>query len=147
GPTTIRVPFQMEDMDRWKKAVKDYRDDPSGVSRRFGWISKNLDPDWKDIQLMLEAMTETEKQMIIKAARIHVQSQIDAQVLQGTVDNRVPIEDPGWDPNDPAQYRLLQRYRTWVKCGIEHPIPKAVNWSVLYATKQGQNETPTEFLD
>ncbi|KAM6101187.1 uncharacterized protein LJ206_009939 [Theristicus caerulescens] len=147
GPTVIRVPFQMDDVDKWKEAVKGYREDSSGVAKRFEWIIKNLDPDWKDVDLMLDAMTETEKQLVLKAARAHVETQIEGRVLQGTVEDHVPSRDPGWDPNDPAQYRLLQRYRTWIKFGIEHAIPKAVNWSALYAIKQGQTETPTEFLD
>ncbi|KFR11595.1 hypothetical protein N306_03216, partial [Opisthocomus hoazin] len=142
-----RIPFQTEEIEKWKETVKGYREDPSGVARKFEWIVKNLDPDWRDVDLMLEAMTETEKGIVLKTARDHVRAQINAGTLRGTEEEHVPSRDPGWDPNDPAQYRLLQQYRTWIRYGLEHGIPKAVNWSALYEVRQGRTETPTEFLD
>ena len=30
---------------------------------------------------------------------------------------------------------------------MENAIPKSINWSRLYTVKQGQSETPSEFLD
>lgn len=147
GPTKIKVPFTMNDLDSWREIVKEYRDDPEGVAKRFEFIVKNQDPDWKDIDLMLDALTETEKQLIIRNARTQVQIQITAGVLPGVVDNHVPRTDPNWDPNDDHDYRLLKKYQEWIKIGIENAVPKAVNWSSLYAVKQGQTETPTEFLD
>ena len=147
GPTRIKIPFTMNDLDLWKEIVKEYRDDPEGVAKRFELIVKNQDPDWKDIDLMLDALTETEKQLIIKKARTQVQIQITAGVLPGAVDDHVPRTDPNWDPNDDHDYRLLKRYQEWIKISIESAVPKTVNWSSLYAVKQGQTETPTEFLD
>ncbi|KFZ60867.1 hypothetical protein N338_11766, partial [Podiceps cristatus] len=147
GPTRIKVPFTMNDLNSWKEVAKGYRDDPEGIAKIFDLIVRNQDPDWKDIDLMLDALTETEKQLVIKTARTQVQIQITAGVLPGTVDNHVPKTDPNWDPNDNTEYWLLKRYQEWIKMGIENAIPKAVNWSRLYAIKQGQTETPTEFLD
>ncbi|KFP93481.1 hypothetical protein N329_07294, partial [Haliaeetus albicilla] len=147
GPARIKVPFTMNDLDSWSKTVKGYQDDPEGVAKRFELIVKNQDPDWKDIDLMLDAFTETEKQLIIKTARTQVQIQITAGVLTGTVENHIPRTVPSWDPNDNNDYQLLKKYQEWIKIGIKNAIPKAVNWSSLYAVKQGQTETPTEFLD
>lgn len=42
---------------------------------------------------------------------------------------------------------MLKQYQDWIKLGLENAIPNAVNWSALYAVKQGPKETPTEFLD
>jgi len=63
---------------------------------------------------MLEAMTEAENGTVLKTARDHERSQINAGTLQRTEEQHVPFRDPGWDPNDLAQYRLLQQYRTWI---------------------------------
>ncbi|MCQ3996761.1 hypothetical protein FK506_26955, partial [Klebsiella pneumoniae] len=62
----IKVPFNMGDLDAWKEVVKSYRDDPLGIVERFELIIKNQDPDWKDTDIMLDAMIETEKQLILK---------------------------------------------------------------------------------
>lgn len=147
GPTRIKIPFSMSDLDTWRETVKGYRDDPEGVAKRFELIIKNQDPDWKDIDLMLDALTETEKQLIIKSARLHVQVQITAGTLRGPVETHVPRDDPNWDPNDDQEYRLLKRYQEWIRIGLENAIPKAINWSNLYEIKQTPVETPTEFLD
>ncbi|XP_069716937.1 uncharacterized protein [Phaenicophaeus curvirostris] len=147
GPTRIKIPFSMSDLDTWREIVKGYRDDPEGVAKRFELIIKNQDPDWKDIDLMLDALTETVKQLIIKSARTQVQIQITAGTLPGTVEVHVPRDDPNWDPNNDQEYRLLKRYQEWIRIGIETAVPKAVNWSNLYEIKQNLAETPTEFLD
>jgi len=137
----------MEDIDRWRETVKEYREYPSWVAKKFEWIVKNLGPDWKDVDLMLEAMTETEKGMVLKTARDHVRAQITTGTLQGTKEQHVPLRDPGWDPNVQTQYRLLQQYRIWIQYGLEYGISKAVNWSALYEVKQVPTETPREFLN
>lgn len=104
GPTRLKGPFNMGDLDAWKQVVKSYQGDPSGVGKRFELIVKNQDPDWKDIDLMLDAMTETEKQLVIETARTHMQAQITAGVMAGGVDQYVPHDNPNWNPNDNAHY-------------------------------------------
>ncbi|KAK4828284.1 hypothetical protein QYF61_024949 [Mycteria americana] len=147
GPARVKVPFSTADLDAWREVARGYRDDPSRVAKRFELIIKNQDPDWTDVDLILEELTETEKQLVLKTARTHVQAQITGGPLQGNVDNYIPLTDPHWGPNDGRDYRLLRRYRDWIKLGLENAVSKAVNWSALYAIKQGQRETPTEFMD
>ncbi|XP_055556316.1 uncharacterized protein LOC129734922 [Falco cherrug] len=126
GPVRIKIPFSTSELDSWKEAVKGYRDDPERIASRFELIVKNLDPDWKDIEIMLAALSETEKQLIIKTSRTHVQVQI-ASVLPGTVEVHVPRADPDWDYNDDNDYRLLKRYQEWIRIALENAIPKSVN--------------------
>jgi len=35
GPTLIRTPFQMEDTDKWRETVREYREDPSRGSQEI----------------------------------------------------------------------------------------------------------------
>ncbi|KGL86755.1 hypothetical protein N301_12236, partial [Charadrius vociferus] len=147
GLATVKVPFSTTDLDVWKEVAERYRDDSSKVAKRFELIVKNQDPDWSDVDLIWGEMTETEKQLVLKTARAHVQAKITGRALQGHVDGHVPLTDPHWDPNDGRDYRMLRRYQDWIKLGLKNAVPKAVNWSALFAIKQGQKETPTEFLD
>ncbi|KFQ67513.1 hypothetical protein N335_04650, partial [Phaethon lepturus] len=135
--------FSMSDLDMWKEVVKNYRDDPTGVAKRFKLIVKNQDPDWKDINLMLDAMTETEKQLVVKTARTYVEALITAGTVVGWIN--VPLTDPSWDPNEQMEYKQLKSYQKWIKFGLENGILKSVNWSKLYEIKQGQDETPSDF--
>uniref|UniRef100_A0A672THS1 Core shell protein Gag P30 domain-containing protein n=1 Tax=Strigops habroptila TaxID=2489341 RepID=A0A672THS1_STRHB len=147
GRTRIKVNFSMGDLDAWKLAVKDYRDDPIGVAKRFELIVKSQDPDWGDIDVMLDALTETEKQLVLKTACTHVSAQITAGALAGRVEDHIPTTTPDWDYDEPADYATLKRYQNWIKFGLENAIPKTVNWSALFVIKQGQAETPMEFLN
>ncbi|GAB0189274.1 hypothetical protein GRJ2_001392700 [Grus japonensis] len=147
GPVRIKIPFTTTELDSWKEAVKDYRDDPEKISKRFELIVKNLDPDWGDIEIMLSALSDTERQMVMKTARTHVQAQVTSGALPGTVEMHVPRVDPEWDYNDDREYKLLKRYQEWIRLGLENAIPKTVNWSRLYTIKQGPGETPSEFLE
>ncbi|KFW74802.1 hypothetical protein N336_05624, partial [Phalacrocorax carbo] len=156
GLARVKVPFSTTGLVAWKEVARGYQDDPSQVAKLFELITKTQDPDWTDVDLILGAMMETEKQLVLKTARTHVQAQITGGTLQGNVDDYIPLTDPHGDPSDRRDYRLLKRHRdwikldflkNWIKLGLENAIPKAVNWSALYAIKQGQKETPTEFLD
>uniref|UniRef100_A0A669Q395 Core shell protein Gag P30 domain-containing protein n=1 Tax=Phasianus colchicus TaxID=9054 RepID=A0A669Q395_PHACC len=148
GPVKIKAPFSTSDLDSWKEAVKSYGNDPSGVAKRFELIVKNQDLNWRDIDIMLDFMSEPEKQLVLRSAQTQVQARIIAGALWGRLEQYIPLEDPKWNPNDPAEYQLLKQYREWIKLGLENAIPlPAANWSAVYAVKQGQTETPTEFLD
>ncbi|KFV44730.1 hypothetical protein N341_11729, partial [Tyto alba] len=147
GPARIKVPFTFADLDGWRVTAGNYRDDPEKVAKGFELLVKTPDPDWEDVDAMLDAsFSESEKQMIMKAARAQVQVQILAGTLPGTVgNNHVPTTDPGWDPNDAGNWGLLIWYREWIAYGIRNAIPKVVNWSKLYDIKQDKKETPTDF--
>ncbi|KFU87665.1 hypothetical protein M959_14469, partial [Chaetura pelagica] len=148
GLARIKVPFTFADLDGWRATVGNYRDGPKKVAKGFELIVKTQDPDWEDVDAMLDAaFSESEKQMIVRAARAQVQAQILANTLPGTVDNNVPTNNPGWDPNNSGNQNLLIRYREWIAYGIRNAIPKAVNWSKLYEIKQERKETPTDFLN
>ncbi|KFZ56667.1 hypothetical protein N338_11263, partial [Podiceps cristatus] len=145
GTMMIRVPFSTSDLGEWRKIVKDYRSDPVSVTKHFQFIVKQHNPDWKDIQLLLELMTETEKQLILKTARDLAEDYY--KTTGGDVKEYFPLRDPKWDVNRTAHMERLQAYQEWVSKGMEKSIPKTINWSSFYAVKQGSSESPSEFLD
>lgn len=59
----------------------------------------------------------------------------------------LPTTNPLWDPNDLGKYAFLNRYWELVKLGLENASLKAVNWTLMYNFKQGQHESPTNFVD
>lgn len=79
----------MGDLDSGKLAVKDYRDGPVGVAKCFELIVKSQDPDWGDTDMMLDALTETEKQLVLKTARTHVSAQIAARTIVGRAEDHI----------------------------------------------------------
>ncbi|KFZ63305.1 hypothetical protein N338_12150, partial [Podiceps cristatus] len=145
GTMMIRVPFSTTDLGEWRKIVKDYRSDPVSVAKPFQFIVKQHNPDWKDIQLLLGFMTETENQLILKMVGDMAQDYY--KTTGGDVKEYFPLRDPKWDVNRTAHIGRLQAYQEWISKGMERAIPKTIIWSALYAVKQGPSESPSEFLD
>ncbi|KAK4816823.1 hypothetical protein QYF61_023887 [Mycteria americana] len=142
-PVRIKVPFTLADLDGWRVTAGNYRDDPERVAKGFELIVKTQDPDWEDVDAMLDAVfSESEKQMVDSGT-----GSVLAGTLPGTVDNHVPITNPGWDPNQMGTRDFLAQYREWIVYGIRNAVPKSVNWSKLYEIKQDKKESPTDFLN
>ncbi|KAJ7428374.1 hypothetical protein BTVI_00804 [Pitangus sulphuratus] len=133
----VKVLFSVSDLNSWREEAKLFRENPEKVAKRFELIVKNQDIDWSDIDLILLKLTETEKELVIKTARNHLEGQIATNVLRGDLDEIFPVRKPNWDPNDPDQYKLLEQYRRLVMVGLRNATPKAVNWAALYDIRQG----------
>ena len=125
--------------------VKSYQSDPVGVTRHFQFLVKQHNPDWSDIQSLLDHMTETEKQLILKTAQDLANNHLKG--TGGDIKEHSPLPDPHWNSNRGTHMRLLNEYRDWIIKGMEQAIPKTINWSALYIVRQGPKETPSEFLD
>ncbi|KFZ49403.1 hypothetical protein N321_00052, partial [Antrostomus carolinensis] len=145
GAVMIKVPFTSLDLESWERNAKGYRTDPIGVAKHFQYLVTQHNPDWSDIQLMLDSMTETEKQLILRKAEQLVEDHYKGTGID--LKDHFPLQDPHWDPNRSPHKRLLEQYRDWVAQGIERAIPKTINWSVLFSIRQGPNEAPSEFLE
>ena len=144
GRILIKVPFSSSDLETWKNTVKNYRSDSVGVTKHFQFLIKQHNPDWNDVQLLLDHMTETEKQLILKTAQ-----DLASDQLKNTgedIKDGFPLQVPHWDPNRGAHRKLLNTYRKWVAKGMERAIPRTITWSALYAVQHGPKETPSEFF-
>ncbi|RMC04309.1 hypothetical protein DUI87_19128 [Hirundo rustica rustica] len=141
----IKVPFSSIDLEIWERIANGYRSDPIGVAKKMKFMIKQHSPDWADLQLLLDALTETEKQLVWKVAGDLAED--DCRTTQEDVKDVFPLQDPGWDPNDDEGLGRLKRYQELIVKGLERAIPKTINWLFLYAIKQGPSQTPSEFLD
>ncbi|RMC20843.1 hypothetical protein DUI87_01696 [Hirundo rustica rustica] len=141
----IKVPFSSIDLEIWERIAKGYQSDPIGVAKKMKFMVKQHSPDWAHLQLLLDALTETEKQLVLKVAGDLAED--DCRTTQEDVKDVFPLQDPGWDPNDDEGLGRFKRYQELIVKGLERAIPKTINWSALYAIKQGPSQTPSEFLD
>lgn len=85
--------------------------------------------------------------MANKAITTSVEASIANRLIQGTVTQIFPLENPGWDANFPEHMARLKQYQSLVVFGVKHDVPKAINWSKLYKVKQNYDESPTDFLN
>ncbi|XP_053927520.1 uncharacterized protein LOC128852690 [Cuculus canorus] len=148
GPVYVKVPFSPGDLVLWKQSAGTYRENPDKVARVVKMIMKTQNPDWDDIQVLLDILMDTtEKGMVLKAARERVREDIRQGVVTGTVEQNFPIEDPMWDYNTVRGMTYLRRYQEWVVVGVQNAMPKVINWSKLYNVRQEKTESPSAFLE
>ncbi|KFP69643.1 hypothetical protein N310_08237, partial [Acanthisitta chloris] len=150
GPVFLKVPFSPRDLVIWKQLAGTYRENPDKVARVVKIIMKTQNPDWNDIQVILDIlMNSTEKEMVLRAARERAREDIRQGLVTGNLDSNFPTEDPLWDPNDPSGVDMmrLKRYQEWVQIGVQNAIPKTMNWAKLYEIKPEKNESLTAFLE
>ncbi|KFP55168.1 hypothetical protein N323_04879, partial [Cathartes aura] len=133
GPINVKVLFSLADLNNLKATTGKYRDHPETVASAFEIMIKTQDPDWNDIEAIMQALFDsTEKEMIRRAARTHVEGQIASGILPGTVEAHFPSVEPQRDPNNAGDRRLLTQYQRLVSFGVQNAIPKTINWSKLY---------------
>ncbi|KAL2309376.1 hypothetical protein Nmel_005573, partial [Mimus melanotis] len=86
-----------------------------------------------------EGMTVlTERQFVLKVAKDLAED--DRRTTQEDVKDVLPLQDP-------EGLEELKRYQELIVKGLERAIPRTINWSTLYAIKQGPSQTLFEFLD
>lgn len=90
-------------------------------------------------------LSKTEKQLVLKTAGDLVEEYYRTQHFN--VKQFSPFQDPKWDLNTTAGREMLENYQEWIAKGAERAISKPINWSALYAIKQGPSASPSEFLD
>ncbi|KFU98620.1 hypothetical protein N339_05696, partial [Pterocles gutturalis] len=148
GALRVKVPLSLSDLISLKKDAGEYRENPEKVSKVFEMVIRKQDPDWNEIQVVLDTLlSETEKEMVLakakeEAERLHLQG-----AMEGTVWQNFPSTNPEWDPNEPESRALLTQYQKLIVFGMKHAIPKATNWSKLYEVKQDKEESPSKFYE
>ncbi|KFQ15305.1 hypothetical protein N330_00980, partial [Leptosomus discolor] len=139
-----KLPFSTTDLEVWKTVASGYRANPAKVAKHFQFIVKQYNPDWNDIQLLLDCVTESERVLVLKAGEGTAR---DKTSQKEDVKERLPLQDPWWDPNKTVEQEKLREYQERIRLGFERRMPKTINWSALYSVRQRITETPSEFLD
>lgn len=144
----IKVPFSPGDLMIWKQSAGSYREDPERVARVVKMVIKTQNPDWNDLQVLLDTlMDSTEKEMVLRVMTEKAREMVRLQLAEGTLNDLVPREDPGWDPNTNRGWKRLRDYQELLIEGVRTGIPKTLNWSKLYSVRQDKNESPSAFLE
>jgi len=148
GPVVVKVPFSVTDLRSWKVTAGTYREDPERVAKVTETVIRTQDPDWNDLQVILDnLLDDTEKKMVLNAARKQVEGAHANGDLQGTVDQNFPSANPEWDSNQLGPRGMLTRYQRWILFGVRHATPEEINWSKIFEVRQELNVSPSAFVE
>ncbi|XP_068015521.1 uncharacterized protein [Melanerpes formicivorus] len=141
----LRAPLSGTELSAWQEILRNCSRDPEKVAKRFQLLVKNHDPEWLDIDVLLDALGSATKAMVISAAREEVQALLRRKQPGVTVDEVFPLTEPSWDPKNPDDRAALKRYQAWVVYGLKRGIPKRNDLPRLYEIYQEPRESPSAF--
>ncbi|KAF1463149.1 hypothetical protein FQV17_0012049, partial [Megadyptes antipodes antipodes] len=134
GPTGelvyVHVPFTASDLLNWKKSVASHRSNPNRMYSMIKTVMMTRNPNWGHIQAFLEYLfTYEEKRAVLEKAREGLNGKIEGlhQKMGGRVsslDDLLPKEDPGWDPNRSAGLEKVKIYQVLILYGIQNGAEK-----------------------
>lgn len=64
-PVFVKVPFSSSDLINWKKSAGSYRENPKKGYGIFQMIVLNHNPEWKDMQVLLNALLLPEERLLV----------------------------------------------------------------------------------
>lgn len=62
-------------------------------------------------------------------------------------EQKLPVEDPNWDPNQEGSRRNMQDYRTLIIRGMKESVPKSSNTKLAFDGSQEKGESPRAWLN
>ncbi|RMC12175.1 hypothetical protein DUI87_11311 [Hirundo rustica rustica] len=139
----VKVPFSPNDLMIWKQSAGSYREDPDRTARVVKMVIKTQNPDWNDLQVLLDTlMDSTEKEMVLRAMMERAREMIRLRVADGTLNELVPREDPEWDPNTARGHQALKGYQELLIEGVRTGIPKTAR--IIFEGGRVKLEIPEE---
>ncbi|RMC12188.1 hypothetical protein DUI87_11324 [Hirundo rustica rustica] len=139
----VKVPFSPNDLIIWKQSAGSYREDPDRTARVVKMVIKTQNPDWNDLQVLLDTlMDSTEKEMVLRAMTEKAREMIRLRVADGTLNELVPREDPEWDPNTARGHQALKGYQELLIEGVRTGIPKTAR--IIFEGGRVKLEIPGE---
>lgn len=146
GPICVNVPYSLIELEHWKTTVGKYKDNPDKVAKLVERAINSQNPDWADVNSMSDTLLDPTERRMVNKVITSVEASIANELLQGTITQMFPLENPGWDLNIPEHMARLKQYRSLVVYGLKHGLPKIINWSKTYKVRQNYDESPTDFL-
>nr|XP_009505529.1 PREDICTED: natural cytotoxicity triggering receptor 3 ligand 1 [Phalacrocorax carbo] len=159
SPVYVKVPFSASDLMnlkesarsywdnpdrniRFNESARSYWDNPDRMYRYFRMIIENHNPDWQDIQVLLNHLfTPDEKRVLIEKPR-EENEQLNAR---DGPERFMPTQEPNWNQNLSTERLMIKQYQQPILYGIKNRISKRKNLAKLYQVIQSKTEVPSAF--
>uniref|UniRef100_A0A663FGX9 Core shell protein Gag P30 domain-containing protein n=1 Tax=Aquila chrysaetos chrysaetos TaxID=223781 RepID=A0A663FGX9_AQUCH len=128
-PVHVKVPFYTSDLINWKESAGSYRENPEKEYQPFQIIIENHNPDWKDIQVLLNTLLlPEEKKMVWEKAQ---EENIKLNKRDGP-ERFMLAQEPDWDPNTGAGWLMIKQYQQLILYGVKRGGPRPKKLAKLY---------------
>nr|XP_027807801.1 uncharacterized protein LOC114105480 [Marmota flaviventris] len=142
-------PFSASDLYNWKTHNPPFSKDPIALTSLIESILVTHQPTWDDCQQLLQILlTSEEKQKVLLEARKNVPGDDGRPTqLPNLINEAFPLTRPNWDYATEAGRDHLRLYRQLLIAGLHAAGRRPTNLAQVRQTTQGEEETPTAFLE
>ncbi|XP_063260830.1 uncharacterized protein LOC134554255 [Prinia subflava] len=144
GVGFVNAPLTASEVRSFKKELKNLVEDPVGVSKQ---VDQFLGPNiytWEEMNSILGILFDPEEVRLIRVAGIRAWERDNRMGPPG--DHKLPLTNPGWDPNEERDRRNMDDYRTLIIKGIKEAVPRSSNTKLAFDGAQEKEETPSAWL-
>lgn len=149
GPTKIRVPFKMQDLNEMKAEMGSFTEDPNRWLEGWYKITGMFELTWKDIVFLLNTtLTHGEKQMVSQLANDHANALHRQDEEHPIAEVAIPIKEPLWNYNTPEGRKSRDYMLACLLAGLRAASKaRPKNFNKLSMIEQGPQENPAAFLE
>ncbi|XP_064263155.1 uncharacterized protein LOC135293077 [Passer domesticus] len=144
GVGFVNAPLTASEVRGFKKELGNLVEDPVGISNQ---VDQFLGPNiytWGELNSILNILFCPEEVRMIRAAGIRIWEKENRVGPPG--DLKMPLVDPGWDPNREEGRRNMRDYRSLIIKGIKESVPRSSNTKLAFEGTQEKDETPASWL-
>lgn len=142
---TVKVTFSISDLNNWEAVVGTYWADPEKMAKAFETIVKTQDPDWRDIDTMLEMLLDGTEREMLKPVGGLWKSKLCLVICWVHWTLIFALQIPSGMLMGPCLERR-NSYQQWILYWIRHAMPKlSISQNYLKFSMIARNH-PTEFL-
>lgn len=145
GVGFVNAPLTASEVRSFRKELGNLVEDPVGIANQ---IDQFLGPNiytWGELNSILNILFNPEEVRLIRTAGIRIWERENRMGPPG--DYKLPVIDPGWNPNREEDWRNMEDYRRLVVRGIKESVPRNNNTKLAFDGAQEKDETPAAWLN
>ncbi|RMB91548.1 hypothetical protein DUI87_32127 [Hirundo rustica rustica] len=145
GVGFVNAPLTVSEVRGFKKELGNLVEDPIGIATQ---VDQFLGPNvytWGELNSVLNILFSPEEIRMIRTASIRIWERENS--LRPPGDHKLPIADPGWDPNREEERQNMRDYRSLIVRGIRESVPRGNNTKLAFDGSQEKGETPATWLN
>ncbi|TRZ07020.1 hypothetical protein HGM15179_020087 [Zosterops borbonicus] len=145
GVGFVNAPLTASEVWGFKKELGNLVEDPVGISNQ---VDQFLGPNiytWGELNSILNILFNPEEVRMIRTAGIRIWERKNRLGLPG--DHKLPLVDPGWNPNQEEGRSNVRDYQSLMVKGIRESVPRGSNMKLAFDGTQEKDETPAAWLN
>lgn len=117
----VKVPLTDSEVRNFKKELKNLVEDPVGIANQVDqFLSPNL-YTWVELNSVLNILFKPDMVRLIRTAGIRIWERENHTGPPG--EQKLPLVNPGWDPNQEEGCRNMEEFRRLIIRGIKQSLP------------------------